>query len=211
MKICTNFHLVEGDDLKTLQGLRVEKPEYKPEVEVYKIGKYAIGSAGYLHAFIKGELWFIPISDSPKEDKMREVIDAHLESYDSIHSGYFETDNDIWLVELPKLLFQAQIISLSMASKKRFEVGHFRKGGIEARFRDSKDSLNLRTHRVDNYRYGVTISLIQDPDETKPIDITVRKHRLSELTTIAIPEEGLAVHIGGLKTVVSRYPITFEW
>ena len=50
------------------------KPKYKPDFEAYKIGKYAIGAAGYLHAFNKGELWFIPISNIPDEDKMQEII-----------------------------------------------------------------------------------------------------------------------------------------
>ena len=48
----------------------VREPKYKPDFEAYKIRKYAIGAAGYLHAFNKGELWFIPISNIPDEDKM---------------------------------------------------------------------------------------------------------------------------------------------
>ena len=62
------------DELKSLEGLIVRKPKYKPDFEAYKIGKYAIGAAGYLHAFNKGELWFIPISNIPDEDKMQEII-----------------------------------------------------------------------------------------------------------------------------------------
>ncbi|MGY5858418.1 MAG: hypothetical protein RTU63_03545 [Candidatus Thorarchaeota archaeon] len=57
----------------------VREPKYKPDFEAYKIRKYAIGAAGYLHAFNKGELWFIPISNIPDEDKMQEIIVQYYE------------------------------------------------------------------------------------------------------------------------------------
>ena len=62
------------DALKSLENLIARKPKYKPDFKAYKIGKYAIGAAGYLHAFNKGELWFIPISNIRNEDKMQEII-----------------------------------------------------------------------------------------------------------------------------------------
>ncbi len=203
--------MVEGDELNHLQGLRVSEPKYKTDTPAYKIGKYAIGYAGYLHAFNKGELWFIPISNSPLEEKMREVIDSQLESYDSVHHGLFKTDNEVWLVEMPKLLSQAQIIALSMFSPKRPKLKHFKGGGIEARFQNLMESLNIRIHRVDTHRYGVTIGLIQDPEESGPIDIVSRRLRLNEMISLLIPQEGLPVYIGGLKTVIPSSPITFEW
>jgi len=203
--------MAEGDELRHLQGLIVEEPKYRIDVPVFKIGEYAIGYAGYLHAFNRGELWFIPISNSPKEDKMREIIDTQLESCKSVCNGLFETDDDTWLVEVPRLLSQAQIIALSMFSPKRPKLGHFKGGGIEARFPNFEETLNIRIHRVDSYNYGVTISLFQDPDESGPIDIISRRQRLKELTSLLIPQNGLPVYIAGLKTVISHTPVAFEW